>query len=153
MKMARGDGNEMDPLIGFNFGLEIEGKMAGFFQECSGIGSENEVIDHKVVDTNGIEMVRKIPGRLKWGDVTLKRGITTDMEIWDWRNSVVQGKMDDARTNCSVIMMDRDYTPKARWNFFNAWPSKVSGPSVKSDSNEIGVEEVTLVHEGLERES
>ena len=151
--MARGDGNEMDPLIGFNFALEIEGKMAGYFTECSGIGSENEVVDHKVVDSKGHEIVRKIPGRLKWGDVTLKRGITTDMEIWDWRNSVVEGKMDTARTNCSIIMMDRDYQPKARWNFLNAWPSKVSGPTVKADSNEIGIEEVTLVHEGLERET
>jgi phage tail-like protein len=75
------------------------------------------------------------------------------MDIWDWRLLVEQGKMSDARTNCSVIMMDRNYEDVARWDFVNAWPSKVTGPSVKSDSNEFGVEEVTIVHEGMKRVS
>jgi phage tail-like protein len=61
--------------------------------------------------------------------------------------------MKDARTNCSIIMMDRNYEDAARWDFTNAWPSKVTGPSVKSDSNEIGIEEVVLVHEGMKRVS
>jgi phage tail-like protein len=151
--MASKTGRESDPLIGFNFRLEIEGKLSGFFTECSGIGSENEVVDHKVVDDGGHEIIQKIPGRLKWQDVTLKRGITDAMDIWDWRSLVEQGKMSDARTNCSIIMMDRNYEDVARWDLVNAWPSKVTGPSVKSDSNEFGVEEVTIVHEGMIRAS
>lgn len=142
-----------DPLLGFNFGLEFQGEISGYFTECSGLGSENEVIDHKVVDDSGREITKKIPGRLKWGDITLKRGITNDMEIWDWRENVVQGNMDDARKNGSVVMMDRNYSAVARWNFENAWPSKVSGPALKSDSNEFGVEELVIVHEGVYRDS
>ncbi|UCH43014.1 MAG: phage tail protein [Dehalococcoidales bacterium] len=142
-----------DPLLGFNFGLEFQGAIAGYFTECNGIGSENEVIDHKVVDDSGREITKKIPGRLKWGDITLKRGITEDMQIWDWREDVVQGDMDGARKNGSVVMMDRNYNTVARWNFENAWPSKVSGPSMKSDSNEFGIEELVIVHEGIYRES
>jgi phage tail-like protein len=151
--MAVKSGRESDPLIGFNFRLEIEGKLAGYFTEASGIGSEHEIVEHKVVDDSGHEIVQKIPGRLKWENVTLKRGITDAMDIWDWRKLVEDGKMGDARTNCSIIMMDRNYEDVARWDFVNAWPSKVSGPSVKSDSNEFGVEEVTLVHEGMVRAS
>lgn len=143
---------EEDPLLGFNFKLDLGGKVVGFFTECSGIGSEHDIIEHKVVDDAGHEIVRKIPGRLKWGDVTLKRGITSDMTIWDWRDKVVLGNMKDARQTCSVIMLSRDYTTEvAAWTFENAWPSKVSGPSLKSDSNEFGVEEVTIVHEGMSR--
>jgi phage tail-like protein len=151
--MAVKSGRESDPLIGFNFRLEIEGKLAGYFTEANGIGSEHEIVEHKVVDDSGHEIVQKIPGRLKWENVTLKRGITDAMDIWDWRKLVEDGKMGDARTNCSIIMMDRNYEDVARWDFVNAWPSKVSGPSVKSDSNEFGVEEVTLVHEGMVRAS
>jgi phage tail-like protein len=142
--MASKSGRESDPLIGFNFRLEIEGKLAGYFTEVGGIGSENEIVEHKIVNDKGQEIVQKIPGRLKWQDVTLKRGITDKMDIWEWRKLVEEGKMKDARTNCSIIMMDRNYEDVARWNFVNAWPSKVTGPSVKSDSNEFGVEEVTL---------
>jgi len=151
--MAVKSGRESDPLIGFNFRLEIEGKLAGYFTEASGIGSEHEIVEHKAVDDSGHEIVQKIPGRLKWENVTLKRGITDAMDIWDWRKLVEDGKMGDARTNCSIIMMDRNYEDVARWDFVNAWPSKVSGPSVKSDSNEFGVEEVTLIHEGMVRAS
>jgi len=142
-----------DPLIGFNFGVEIQGKIQGYFTECSGLGSESEVIEHKVVDKQGRETVMKIPGRMKWENVTLKRGITAAMDIWDWRKLVEDGKVTEARSNGSVIMFDRNYEEVARWNFENAWPTKVTGPQVKSDSNEIGIEELTLAHEGLWRVS
>lgn len=153
--MADSSGRASDPLIGFNFRLEVTGAspMTGYFTECSGIGSENEIVEHKVVDESGHELVQKIPGRLKFQDITLKRGITADMQAWAWRALVEQGKMGDARSNMSIIMMDRDYTDVARWDFINAWPSKVTGPSVKSDDNSFGVEEITIVHEGMIRAS
>ena len=149
----RGDSTTEDPLLGFNFLLELEGAIAGYFSECSGVGSENEIVEHKVVDKQGHEVVRKIPGRLKWQDVTLKRGITSSLQIWEWRQQVIEGKMADARKNISITMLDRTYNPVAIWHFSGAWPSKVTGPSFKSDSNEFGVEEVTIVHEGMYRES
>jgi phage tail-like protein len=74
-----------DPLVGFHYAIEVEGKVSGYFTECSGIGSEHEVIEHKVVDTKGREQIMKIPGRLKWENITLKRGITDNMDIWSWR--------------------------------------------------------------------
>ena len=150
---ARDDALTEDPLLGFNFLLELDGAIAGYFTECSGVGSENEIIEHKVVDKSGHEVVRKIPGRLKWTDISLKRGVTSDLQIWKWREDVVKGNMKAARKNATITMMDRTYKPVAKWHFTNAWPSKVSGPSFKSDDNNIGVEEVTIVHEGMYRET
>lgn len=139
-----------DPLVSFNFALEVQGVINGYFTEVSGLGSEHEVVEHKVM-AEGREMVMKIPGRLKWGDITLKRGITSNMDVWDWRKDIEDGNVDSARHNGSVIMYDQHDNEVARWNFENAWPSKVSGPSPKSDSNEIGLEEMTLVCEYIER--
>jgi phage tail-like protein len=149
----RSSSTSEDPLIGFNFQLEVSGVLTGFFTECSGVGSEHEIIEHKVVNEKGQEIVRKIPGRLKWNDVTLKRGVTSDLELWNWRDLMVQGKVADARKNATITMFNRQYEPVAQWHFTNAWPSKVSGPSFKSDDNSIGVEEVTIVHEGIYRET
>jgi len=149
----RDDALTEDPLLGFNFLLELEGAIAGYFTECSGIGSEHEVVEHKVVDKQGHEVVRKIPGRLKWQDISLKRGMTSSLQIWEWRDAVVQGKVGDARKNISISMLDREYKTVAVWHFANAWPSKVTGPSLKSDDNSFGVEEVTIVHEGMYRET
>ncbi len=139
-----------DPLVGFQFQLDVGGKVTGFFTECSGIGSEHEVIEHKVV-VDGHDVIHKLPGRMKWTDVTLKRGITDNMEIWDWRDKVVNGNMKEARQNCSIIMFNREYKPAAQWDFENAWPVKVTGPEFKSDSNDYGVEELVLTHEGMKR--
>jgi phage tail-like protein len=140
-----------DPLLGFNFALDVGGSIKGYFTEVAGVGSENEVVEHKVVNDKGVEVILRIPGRLKWGDITLKRGITSSMDLWDWRKKVEDGKVKDARKNGSIVMFDRELKEAARWNFVNAWPSKISGPSPKADSNEIGVEELTIVHEHITR--
>lgn len=140
-----------DPLVSFNFEVKIEGKLSGYFTECSGLGSETEVTEHKIVGSGDREAVRKVPGRLKWGDITLKRGITANMDMWTWRQAVVEGKVGTARSNGSVIMYDQAGTAVAQWDFQAGWPSKISGPSVQSDSSAIGVEEVVIVHEGIIR--
>ncbi len=141
---------KMDPLVGFHFSLDLNGKAVGYFTECSGIGSEHEVIDHKVVE-NGKELVMKIPGRLKWENIVLKRGITNSMDIWNWRKQVEDGQVEKARTNGTIKMLDHDLKPVAEWNFTRAWPSKVTGPQPKADSNEIGIEELTITHEYITR--
>ena len=114
-------------------------------------GSESEIIEQKVVNEKGIEIVKKIPGRLKWGDITLKRGITSSMDLWKWRKLVEDGDVKGARKSGSIVMYDSTLTEKARWNFEGAWPSKISGPQPKADSNEIGIEEITIVHEYITR--
>jgi phage tail-like protein len=148
---ATNDAVSGDPLVGFNFEVKIEGALTGYFTECSGLGSESEVIEHKVVGQGGKEVVRKIPGRLKWGDITLKRGITLNMDMWTWRKQIEDGMVSDARKNGSIVMNDQEGNPVATWDFQKAWPSKLTGPAVKSDSNEIGIEELVIVHEYIVR--
>jgi phage tail-like protein len=139
-----------DVLTGFHFGLEISGAVTGYFTEVTGIGSEHEVIEQKAV-SKGVEVVHRIPGRLKWTDITFKRGITSSMELWDWRKQIEDGKVKEARKNGSIVMYDSELKEKARWDFRNAWPSKITGPTPKADSNEMGIEELTIVHEYIER--
>jgi phage tail-like protein len=144
------DTGHEDPLVSFHFKLEVSGKVDGYFTEVSGLGSETEVTEHKVV-TEGHEVVMKIPGRLKWENIVLKRGITSNMDIWTWRKEVEDGNVDAARANGSIYMFDQMLKPVAEWSFERAWPVKVTGPSLKSDGNEIGVEELTLAHEYIVR--
>jgi phage tail-like protein len=141
-----------DPLVAFKFGLEIEGKLSGYFTTVSGIGSESEVITHKIVNSEtGETILQQQPGRLTWTPVTLKRGVTSSMDIWEWRQAVVEGDIEGARTNCSVVAYSQDNTEIARWNFEAAWPSKVVGPEMDSGSTNYMIEDVTIVHEGVLR--
>ena len=148
--MAYDKQRESDPLIGYQFGIEVGGMVTGYFAEVGGIGSESEIVEHKV-SQDGKDFVQKMPGRLKWNDVTLKRGITDNLQIWEWRQLVEDGDVKAARKNCSILMYDRNANVAARWDFVNAWPSKVSGPEVKADSNDFAIEEMVLVHEGMKR--
>lgn len=143
-----------DPLVAFKFGLEIEGKLSGFFTTVGGVGSESEVVEHKIVNPDtGETIVQKIPGRLTWTEVTLKRGVTSSIDVWDWRQQVIEGKVDDARTNCSIIAYNQSNEEIARWNFDSAWPSKVTGPDMDAGGTDYMVEEMTIVHEGMTRVS
>ena len=86
--------------LGFNFMLELEGAIAGYFTECSGIGSEHEIIEHKVVDKAGSRNHPQNPRPSQMARISrLKRGITSDLKIWEWRDQLVQGKAKEARKN------------------------------------------------------
>jgi phage tail-like protein len=132
--------------------LEVQGRASGFFTDISGLGSEHEVVEFKATDQNGNDVIHQVPGRLKWQPITLKRGITSQMDLWDWRAMVEKGDVKGARSNGSITALDQSLAPVARWNFENAWPSKISGPQFQSDSNSFAIEEVTIVYEGIVRE-
>ncbi|MCC6626341.1 MAG: phage tail protein [Chloroflexi bacterium] len=142
---------ERDPLTGYHFVLEIDGITQAFFRECSGLTSESQVIEYKEANKEGKTIIKKIPGVLKWGDITLKRGITDVMELWDWRKMIEDGKVEKARKNGSVVLFKQDNAEVARWSFTDGWPTKISGPSLNANNNDIAVEEVVIAHEGLKR--
>lgn len=142
-----------DPLLGYQFSLQIKGgpieSEGAFFRELSGLGSEYEVADYRTVDKQGKLVVQKIPGRISYSPVTLKRGITADLSLWKWHRKVLEDAEDRARADVTIIMYDRSYNPVIRWNLTRAWPSKISGPQFQSDSTDVGMEELTLVYESI----
>jgi phage tail-like protein len=142
---------EKNPLVSAWFGVEFQGQVTGAFRECTGLGSENEIVEYKASGPRGEFVVKKVPGRMKWNNVTLKRGITDSMDMWQWRKLVEQGDVDEARKNGSIVMFDQKGTEVARWNFVNAWPSKLNGPTANANNNEVAIEELELTHEGYER--
>lgn len=142
---------DTDPLISFSFSLEISGKVTGYFTEVSGLGSETEIVEHKVTDPQGRDLIQKIPGRLKFTDMTLKRGVTSIMDLWQWRKMVEDGDIGGARSNGTVTLFDQSLKAVAKWDFTNAWPTKISGPTISSDSNAFAVEEVTICFETMVR--
>lgn len=138
-----------DVMGGAVFQLEVEGKLTGTFAACSGIGSTHEVVEYKSGDKAGKEVIQKRPGRLVWRDVTLSRGLSSDLKLWAWRQEVVDGKMAEARKKCTITMMDREARPVAVWELTNGWPSGLTMDA--KGGNEAAVEEIVLSHEGAVR--
>ena len=142
---------ERDPLIGAHFALEVQGVVSAFFSQASGFNNSSEVVTHQAVDAAGKSVVQKIPGDLTWDDITLNRGITDDLALWDWRQQVIDGDVVGARKDGSVIMYNQASQEMARFNFRNGWPSGWKGPDVSSEDQSVAIEEITIAHEGLER--
>jgi len=88
----------------------------------------------------------------KFGDISLKRGVfNADNEFFQWLNTVQLNKID--RRDITISLLNENHDPVMVWKISNAWPSKVEGPSLKSTGNEVAIESITLVHEGISFET
>ena len=143
--MATGTRN--DPYRAFNFRLEVDGLTIASFSEASGLVAEGDPVDYR----EGADMVnsaRKLTGLRKYPNIVLKRGYTQNKELWAWYRNIANG--DDDRRNGAIVLMDEAHRDVLRWNFRNAWLNKVEGPSFNATGNEVAMESIELVHEGVD---
>jgi phage tail-like protein len=140
-------GKRVDPYSNFRFLVEIDGIVGAGFSECSGFGSNVEVVEYR--EGGDFPTVRKLPGKLSYPDITLKWGATDDARLYNWHKSVLDGKID--RKNGSIIVLDDTGQQKTRWNFFGAWPSKYDAPDFNAKGNDVSIDTLTISYERLER--
>ena len=143
--MATGD--RRDPFHSFRFLVEIDGITRAGFRECSGLDSSQDPVEYR--EGSDSATARKLPGLNKYSNISLKRGVTDDSELWKWRKQIIDGKVE--RKHGSVVLQDDAGQEKARWNFTNAWPTKWTGPTFNATANEVAIETLDLAHEGVER--
>ena len=138
-----------DPYVAFNFLVAIDdvgdaGGM-GAFSEVSGLEVEIPVIEYR----NGAEdtTVRKLPGLPKYSNITLKRGITGDVEFWRWILDTINGNV--RRANGVITLLNESRDEVVRWRFRRGWPCRYSGPILGAEANEVAIETLEIAHEGL----
>ncbi len=140
-----------DPLASYTFALEIQGLTEATFREGAGFDSETEVIEHREVGKGGVVFIKKLPGALKWSNITLRRGITDSLDLWKWRKKVADGDIEGARMDGSIVVYNPKLQEVARYNFKRGWPCKWRGADLNATANEVAIEELEIAHEGLER--
>jgi len=138
--------NRNDPFGAFNFSVEIDGVTTTSFSEVSGLDAEIEPIEYRTGDED--ITVRKIPGLRKYSNITLKRGFTPDLSLWNWMKQGLAGKV--MRANMSITLLDGARQPVLRWNVREAWPCKWEGPDLNTKGNDIAIETLEICHEGIE---
>jgi phage tail-like protein len=142
-----------DPIITARFTATFGSKLQGAFRECTIVSAEHEPAEYKFADGGGQPGYYAVPGRMKFGHVTLKRGLTDDMAAWTWRKEVEDGNIKTARTNGTIFMKDQDNSVAAEYQFINAWPLKVSGPAPNANSSDLAMEEIEIICEQVIRVS
>lgn len=138
-----------DPYGSFNFLVEIDGIMRAGFREAGGLDSTIDVTEYREGGDNITS--RKYPGQVKFSNISLKWGLCDDVDLYAWHKQWADGDPAAARKNGSVVLLDRQGQEKARWNFFNGWPSKWTGPALNATATEIAIETLEIAHEGLAR--
>ncbi len=139
-----------DPYREFNFVLEIDKVPKGAFSEVGGLTADGDAVDYRE-GTDLQPNVRKLTGLRKYVNITLKRGYSQDRTLWQWHQNIANG-IDDRR-NVTVVLLNERREAVLRWHAENAWINKIEGPALKASSNDVAMESLELVHEGLTLET
>ena len=141
------DRDRPDPFRGYNFRVEITGVTKAAFRECSGLTFETDPVEYREGDERRLH-VRKLFGLRKFTNIQLKRGITTDRQLWDWYNEILNGgaRLRDG----AVVLTDELQTDKVRWAFKNGFICKWEGPSFTATSNDVAIEMIEICVDRVE---
>ncbi len=141
------------PLPKFHFQVEWGGTKIGF-TEVSGLDVETEVIEYRHGASPEYSKTKQ-PGLTKYSNITLKRGtFQSDNEYYDWwkENAFFQeGNSSGSkyRRDITISLLNEEHEPIVVWKVKNAWATKVQSTDLKADGNEVAIESIELVHEGL----
>lgn len=139
---------ENDIYRSYNFVIDIQGVASGYFTEISGLSIAVESIPYR--EGGAAPAVRKLPGRVEYGDITLKWGMSESTELWEWLMVTVQGNVE--RKEMSIILLAPDgQQENTRWNLHNAWPNAWRGAQLRGDAQGVAIETLVIAHEGIER--
>jgi phage tail-like protein len=117
----------------------------GGFSECGGLEMSLQVEEFREGGNNG--RLLKFPTRVTWSNITLKKGVTSGTELWDWHYSFTEGK--GKRRDGVIVLLDDRQVPHNVWYFRRGLPVKYTGPALNATQSSVAIESVEIAHEGL----
>jgi phage tail-like protein len=138
-----------DPLRNFRFRLEIDSITQGYFSEVNVGDTTTEPIDYR--EGTDPTHVRKLSGLTKYGNITLKWGVTDSVELYEWHKAVLAGGAMDNRKTVKIVVIDEAGADKASFLVSESWPTKYDPSDLNGKGNEVFIELLELVNEGIER--
>jgi len=134
------------PIPKFYFQVKWDSEVMSF-QEVSGLDIEAEPIEYRHGDSPEFSKI-KMPGLKKSGNVTMKKGVyKSDNKFWDWFNQIKLNTI--KRVPVTISLLDEAGAPTMVWTLANAWPTKITSTDLKADGNEVAIESIDIVHEGI----
>jgi len=139
-----GVGERIDPYPAYTFFVEISGLVQASFSECSGLEASVEVTEYAEGGLNSY--VHKLPGRVKYADLTLKHGTAGSDDLWKWFQDVAQGKIE--RKNVTIVLYDPAGNEVRRWSFAGAYPIRWTGPELRAAEGKVAIDTLVIAHQG-----
>ena len=138
------------PKSKFRYKVEIDGIEAGGFSEVTGGDITIEPIEYRTGDMTALTPL-KVVGLKKYGNITLKQGMTDSRVLYEWLEPGLTGDVE--RKTVTITLLDETGAPAASWQAINAWPTKYTIPDFNATASEIAIETLEITHEGLTRVS
>lgn len=141
-----------DPLRNFRYRLEIDNITVAGFSKVAIAESLIEAVDYR--EGTDPPHVRKLSGLTKYGNITLETGMTTGanaLDLFKWHADISSGQVKDKRKKVVIVVQDEAGVDGARWVISEAWPVKYDPSDLVGKGNEVMVEVLELVNEGIER--
>jgi phage tail-like protein len=137
-----------DPVGELRFLVDLGKGKIGRFRECTGLAAEIEVKDYNEGGVN--DRVHKLPTRMKYPNLVLKRGVTYEDALlkWLWKT-----QHETQRIAITVSLVGPDGHPVRSWSFADAFPIKWTGPNFNAASNQVATETLEIVHGGLQMQA
>ncbi|MBL8501043.1 MULTISPECIES: phage tail protein [Nitrosomonas] len=134
------------PMPKFYFQVKWDSQVMRF-QEVSGLDIQSEEIKYRHGDSPEFSVI-KMPGMKKVGNITMKKGVFKgDNKFWDWFKQIKMNTI--KRLPVTISLLDEGGKATMVWTLTNAWPTKITGTDLKSEGNEVAIESIEIVHEGL----
>ena len=141
------------PFTTFQFDVEIkvdgvaERVCDGTFSECDGLEMtlEPKTIREGGRNSGPVHMA----GPVSYGQLTLKRGMTTNGDLWSWFERVATPEYAGLRASAHVVMLAGDRTEQARFLLTGCLPIKLKAPALNGREGVVAVEEVQIAYESL----
>jgi phage tail-like protein len=124
------------------------------FLECKGFKATQQVVEACEVTQGGKVIRTKIPGNIKYGNLTLRRGMTDSMALWNWFDDVQNKQWGEQRlegNNFYVSIFNQSGVETARYEFENAWPTSYKIDPLRAKSTDFEIEELEIAFEQFRR--
>lgn len=136
------------PFTKFRYKVEFGGTDTASFSEVSGFDASIDVVEYREGDMRPTPM--KVQGLTKYGNVTLKWGLTDSKKFYEWMSSGLEGAVVRKET-ISISLLNEAGTAVASWQVINAWPTKYTAPDFNATASEVAIETLEIAHEGMTR--
>jgi phage tail-like protein len=147
-----GQSRTPDPPFSGRFLFTVDGLTIGAFTEVSGLSVQIET--EELAEGGQNQYTHKLPGRMKWPNLVLKRGITDEDNLFEWfakcsGDGLAEQGNKIERHHGSVALLDASGKPVRRWSFVDAYPVKWTGPKLAASARDLATEELEVCHCGF----
>ncbi|HEX2093620.1 MAG TPA: phage tail protein [Longimicrobiaceae bacterium] len=119
--------------------------LLGGFNECSGLEMSLDMHEYEEGGQHGY--VHRFPTRVKWSNITLRKGIGAGTGLWDWHYEFVEGK--GKRRDGVIVLLNDIMLPNNIWYFRRGLPVRYSGPGMNAQESRVAIEAIEIAHEGI----